>query len=275
MKENKNFTVAVTAFLSLLVFNSIVPAQQESVVPIATTYYLLGGSKNGKWLTAETVAPLIKKETKMVLIDVKGIVKGGGILTDSGEEYGACGENKAVRLEPEIESGIVAVGDNAKWNLVPRIPKSIAVTDKSYVKIAADFLKTKGIARTKIKLSQIVQIDLEGDGKYEIIIAGNYYKKGTGEEQNAGDYSFALLRKTVNGKPQNILLGGDFFTAKLLRSGEFDPPNVHNINALADLNGDGKMEIVLGINYYEGDRNIVFEMKNGKPIKVLELECSV
>lgn len=264
-----------TALLGLLILNLTVPAQQESVVMIATTYYLLGGSKNGKWLTAETVAPLIKKETKMVLIDVKGIVKGGGILTDMGEDYGGCGENKAVRLEPEIRSGIVAVGDNAKWNPVPRLPKSIRVTNKSYMKIAADFLKTKGIARTKIKLSQIVQIDLEGDGKYEIIIAGNYYKKGMGEEQNAGDYSFALLRKTVNGKPQNILLGGDFFTAKLLRSGEFAPPNVHKITAIADLNGDGKMEFGLWEIYHEGNRSAVFEMKNGKPVKVLESECYV
>ncbi len=258
------------SFLCLLIFVSISPAQ-ETVVPIATTYYLLGGSKDGKWLTAETVAPLIKKETKMVLIDVKGIVKGGGILTDSGEEYGACGENKAVRLEPEIRSGIVAVGDNAKWNLVPRIPKLIAVTDKSYVKIAADFLKTKGIARTKIKLSQIVQIDLEGDGKYEIIIAGNYYKKGMGEEQNAGDYSFALLRKTVNGKPQNILLGGDFFTKR----GEYDPPNEREIAAIADLNGDGKMEIVLETFYYEGSWQQVFETSGGKISKVLEVSCLV
>ncbi len=262
------------SFLCLLIFISIVPAQ-ENVVPIATTYYLLGGSKNGKWLTAETVAPLIKKETKMVLIDVKGIVKGGGILTDMGEDYGGCGENKAVRLEPEIRSGIVAVGDNAKWNPVPRVPKSIRVTDKSYVKIAADFLKTKGIARTKIKLSQIVQIDLEGDGKYEIIIAGNYYKKGEGEVQNAGDYSFALLRKTVNGKPQNILLGGDFFTAKLVRSGDFDPPSEREITAIADLNGDGKMEIGLAVLGYEYNGNTIFEMKNGKPVKVLEAECSV
>ena len=263
------------SFLCLLIFISIVPAQEEIVVPIATTYYLLGGSKNGKWLTAETIAPLIKKETKMVLIDVKGIVKGGGILTDMGEDYGGCGQNKAVRLEPEIRSGIVALGDNAKWNPVPRVPKSIRVTDKSYAKIAADFLKTKGIVKTKIKLSQIVQIDLEGDGQNEIVITGNFYKKGMGEIQNAGDYSFTLLRKTVNGKPQNILLGGDFFTAKLVRSGDFDPPSEREITAIADLNGDGKMEFVLSVSGYEYNSNTIFEMKNGKPVKVLEAECYV
>ncbi len=243
-------------------------------MPIATTYYLLGGSKNGKWLTAETAAPLIKKETKMVLIDVKGIIKGGGILTDTGEEYGVCSENKVMRLEPEIKSGI-AVGDNAKWNLVPRIPKSIAVTDKSYAKIAADFLKTKGIAKTKIKLDQIVQIDLEGDGRMEIIITGNFYKKGMTEEQSANDYSFAIVRKIVKGRAQNILLEGDFFTAKFLRSGEYGPPNEREIAAVADLNGDGRMEIVLDTFYYEGNSKRVFEMKDDKPLKVLETECYV
>lgn len=267
---------SLKSFLCLLIFASITPGQSETVVPIATTYYLLGGTQNGKWLTAETVAPLIKKETKMVLIDVKGIVKGGGILTDMGEDYGGCGQNKkTVRLEPEIRSGIVAVGDNAKWNPVPRVPKLIRVTDKSYAKIAADFLKTEGIVKTKIKLSQIVQIDLEGDGQNEIVITGNFYKKGMGENQNAGDYSFAILRKTVNGKPQNILLEGEFFTAKLVRSGDFDPPSEREITAIADLNGDGKMEFVLAVSGYEYNSNTIFEMKSGKPIKVLEAECYV
>ena len=265
------FMQILKSLLCLLIFVSIVPAQEETVVPIATTFYLLGGSKNGKWLTAKTVAPLIKKETKMVLIDVKGSVKGGGILTDSGEVYGACGENKAVRLEPEIGSGIVAVGDNAKWNLVPRVPKSIAVTDNNYAKIAADFLKTKGIAKTKINLSQIVQIDLEGDGQNEIVITGNFYKKGMTEEQSAGDYSFALLRKIVKGKAQNILIEGDFFTKR----GAYDPPNEREIAAIADLNGDGRMEIVLKTFYYEGSRQQVFEMNGGKLSKVLEVSCIV
>jgi len=254
-----------------LIFVSIFPAQEENVVPIATTYYLLGGSKNGKWVTAETFAPLIKKETKMVLIDVKGIVKTGGILTDSGEEYGACPENKAVRMEPELESGI-ALGDTAKWNLVPRLPKSIAVTDKSYAKIAADFLKTKGIAKTTLKLDQILRVDLEGDGRDEVVITGNFYKKGMTEMQSAGDYSFALLRKIVKGKPQNILIEGDFFTK---RGTDEPPPNAREILAVADLNGDGRMEIVLHTAYYEGTWEAVYEIEGDKLSKKLEVSCIV
>lgn len=258
------------SLICLLIFASIVPAQ-EVVVPIATTYYLLGGSKNGKWLKPEVVAPTMKKKTQMTLVNLKGIKKDKASLENTGEESGACPENIAMRLEPETESGF-AVGANAKWNLVPRVPKLIAVSDKTYQKIAADFLRTKGITKTKINLSQIVQVDLEGDGQTEILITGNFYKRGMTESQSAGDYSFALLRQTVKGKTQNTLIEGDFFQ----RGGdEYAPPNERRILAVADLNGDGRMEIVLDTFYYEGNWKQVFEMKNGKLVKVLEVECSV
>lgn len=259
----------INAFFCLLIFISIGPAQ-ETIVPIMSPYYLLGGSKNGAWVKAETVSLPLKTLIKMRAVTLQGIGKASVTMENIGEEYGACPENKVFELAPEIESGIV-VGANAEWNLVPRIPKSIAVTDKTYQKIAADFLKTKGIAKTKINLSQILQIDLEGDGKMEIVITGNFYKKGMTEEQSAGDYSFAFVRKIVKGRAQNILIEGDFFTKR----GYFDPPNEREIAAVADLNGDGKMEIVLHTFYYEGSWEQVFEMKGGKISKVLEVNCIV
>ena len=258
-------------FLCLLIFNSTAAAQkEESIVPIMTPYYLLGGTKNGKWVKSETVAPQIKDKTKMFLVNLKGAGKEVITLETTGEDFGACPENKVWKLSPEIESGIL-VGGGAEWNLVPRTPQQIAVTDKTYQKIAADFLKTKGIAQTKTKLSQIIKVDLEGDGQTEIIIAGNFYRKGMTEEQSAGDYSFVLLRKTVKGKPQNVLIEGEFFTKK----GYYDPPNEREIAAVADLNGDGKMELVLHTFYYEGSWERVFELNGNKLSKVLEVSCLV
>jgi hypothetical protein len=175
-QTNRRFMKILKPILCLLIFAAIVPAQQESAVPLATDYYLLGGSQNGKWLTAEAVAPTIGKKTDMVFVNLNGVAKGRAVLNNTGEDYGACPENKMMRLEPETESAF-AVGANAGWNIVPRAPQLIAVTDKDYRKIAADFLRTKGIARTKISLSQIVQIDLEGDGQAEVLITGNFYKK--------------------------------------------------------------------------------------------------
>lgn len=254
----------------MLIFALIVPAQQKIIVTFASGYYLLGGSQNGKWLAAETVAPTLEKKTKMVIVNLNGIVKGGATLINTGEEYGACPENKLMGLEPRIESGF-AVGANADWNLVPRVPKLIRVTDKTYRKIAADFLRTKGITKTKINLSQIVQVDLEGDGQTETLITGNFYKKGNMEAQTVGDYSFALLRKTVDGKTRNILIEGEFFT----KPDYYDPPNTREILAVADLNGDGRMEIVLDTHYYEGNWKQVFEIEGTKLLKVLEASCLV
>jgi hypothetical protein len=267
---SRKFMRILKSFLCLLIFASIIPAQQEAIVPIASDYYLLGGSKDGKWVTAEIVAPTTEKRTKMIRVSLKGIEKGDAILNNTGEDSGACPENKMMRLEPETQSGF-AVGANAKWNLVPRTPKLVRVTDKNYRKIAAEFLRTKGIAKTKIKLSQIIQVDLEGDGQTEVLITGNFYKKGIMETQTAGDYSFALLRKVVKGRVRNILIEGDFIT----RRGYYDPPNEREILAVADLNGDGRMEIVLDTFYYEGNWKQVFEIKGTKLSKVLEVSCLV
>lgn len=268
---DRKFMRIIKLFLCLLIFAAMVSAQKpQTIVPLATDFYLLGGSQNGKWLTAETVAPTIDKRTEMVLVNLKGVAKGAAILNNTGEDYGACPENKLMRLEPRIEWGF-AVGANAGWKLVPRIPKLIAVTDKTYREIAADFLRTKGIARTKINLSQIVEVDLEGDASTEVIITGNFYKRGIMEAQTPGDYSFALLRKTVGGKVQNILIEGEFFT----RRDYYDPPNERRILAVADLNGDGQMEIVLDTFYYEGNWKQVLEIEGTKLTQVLEVSCLV
>lgn len=268
----------VSAFLCLLIFTLSVPAQ-ETIVPIVHNITLLGGAQKGKWITAEKTAESLKDKTEFTIINFNGVEK-LKVFGTKGERQGVCLDIPVIKL-PETESDNAddnvkfALGANAKWNPLPRIPQAIGLTDKTYTKTVADFLKTKGIARTKIVLTQIYRIDLEGDGQDEVIIAGNYYKKGMGEEQSVGDYSFVLLRKIVKGKAQNILMGGEFFTTKLVNSRDFDPPINREISAIADLNGDGKMEFVLWDIYYEGNRTVVFEIKNGKPVKVLESECYV
>ena len=258
---------------------------QNTVVPIVVGEDLIGGTQNGKWITAEQTERQFKDKTEFKLINFTEIEL--GIFVGTKAERGVC-ENARITfaiLDGETEDNDernLMLGTFADWDPLPRIPKKIALSNKANQKIAADFLKTKGIIKTKIKITQAFQIDLEGDGKDEIIITGNYFKKAKeGEEiaadgkQSAGDYCFVLLRKIVKGKPQNILIEGDFYTSKLLRSGEYPMPSVREITTIADLNGGGKMEFVLREIYYEGNRTAVFEMKNGKLIKVLEAECSV
>ncbi len=266
----------VMAFLLVGVIFVSTMSAQETVVPIIYSETLLGGAQNGNWVTAEKTDAQLKDKTEFNIINFNGIKK-GSIFGAKGER-GDCDNPRIVFDEPEAndnDSPAFAIGANAKWNPVPRIPQPLSVTNKIYTKLVSDFLKSKGIAKSKIVITQAYQIDLEGDGQKEIIITGNYYKKGMAEEQNIGDYSFILLRKIVNGKLQTIFSNGEFFTPKLLRSGEYAPPEERVIKAIADLNGDGKMEFVLSVFGYEAHSHTIFEMKNGKPVKVLESECYV
>jgi hypothetical protein len=86
-----------------------------------------------------------------------------------------------------------------------------------------------------------------------------------------GDYSFVLVRKITGGKPKNILLTGEIIT-KITND---STTNQYQISSIADLNGDGKMEIVVNGNYYEGDWSQIFELKGNQFSKVLEFECGL
>lgn len=274
----------MTFLLFGIIFVSTISAQ-NSVVPIVVGEDLIGGTQNGKWITASQTEARFEDKTEFKLIKFTEIDL--GVFVGTKADRGVC-ENARItfaKLDGEAEDNDeqnLMLGTFADWDPLPHIPKKIDLSNKANQKIVADFLKTKGILKTKIKITQAFQIDLEGDGKDEIIITGNYFKKAKeGEEiaadgqQSAGDYSFILLRKIIKGKPQNILTEGDFYTSRLLQSGEYPMPSVREITAIADLNGDGKMEFVLREIYYEGNRTAVFEMKNGNFIKVLEAECSV
>lgn len=264
----------LTVFLFGMIFVSTISAQ-NSVVPIVYDETLLGGAQNGKWITAEQTEAQLSDRTEFNIVNFYGIIKIDPYFGTKGKRV-FC-ENPIIIMDESernpLGSPYFALGANAKWNLVPRIPKAISLKDKTYTKLVANILKTKGLAKTKVEITQAFRVDLEGDGNDEIIIEGNNSRLGSSQRQNVGDYSFILLRKSVKGKPHNILIEGEFFTSKLIKSGNFDPPAYREIVSIADLNGDGSMEFVLNVIYHEGSRHTIFEMQNGKSVKVLELVC--
>lgn len=268
----------LTRFLFIgIVFVSTVSAQ-IAIVPIVLRETLIGGTQNGKWFTAEQMDKQMNDKTEYKAINFNEISL--GVFVGKKADRGVC-ENPRITFESlyeeleESDNSPLMLGTFADWDPLPRFSKKLLSSSKTNQEIVTEFLNTKGISKTKIKITQAFQIDLEGDGKKEIIISANYYKNGMTEEQNISDYSLVLERKTVNGKPQTKLIEGTFFTAKLLRSGEYDPPSEHHITAIADLNGDVKMEIVLALFSYEYNKDTLFEMKNGELIKILEVDCGV
>ena len=265
---NTKYFIALFFIISTTVFG------QTVIVPIVELKFrgLLGGVQNGKWVAPTKFRERLKGNTEFVLVGRKGVEEGGVTFGKKGEQEDVCQDFTRFELELQQDHG-VAIGTAAKWNPVPRMPKAIDLNNPTYKTVVASFLKKKGISKTMIKLTEAFRVDLEGDGVEEVVLAANFYKKGLDASAAVGDYSLVIVRKATGRVVTDHLLQGDFILKKV----DFGAPTENHISAIADLNGDGKMEIVLYGFYYEGDFASAYEMRAGKPVMIKEFEigCGV
>lgn len=159
----------------------------------------------------------------------------------------------------------------APWKAMPRIPKPLNPKSATYVTAVHNWLASKGLAKSKVQITQLWQVDLEGDGTSEVLITATNYGGGNGSEgQNprtqAGDYSVVLLRKLIGGKVITLPLEAEYYT----KGSSFAAPNVHAVLAALDVDGDGKMEVITRGRYYEGDWVAVYQINAKSFIKPVQ-----
>jgi len=275
MKTTVERTLVVVA--ALLMCAGASPATDLHPIVEIESGFLFGAISGGKWIKADETAKLIGDETSYRvygLTQALGDAKAGKPKPE-GEP---CDETLTVSLSPETEKGVIAIA--APWNALPRKPQVTDPTQKTYVDAVRDFLKTKGIEQPEVKIDNILRVDLDGDGEEEVLIsATNYFREDESVPMRspAASYSMVLLRRVVAGKVETQLIVGEFYPKAYPKAkqeeGRFDAPDAYKVIATLDLDGDGKMEVVIHSHYYEGGETTIYRCDPKKAEALLSVAC--
>src|SRR5882757_5725725 len=275
MKTTFERTLVVVA--ALLMCAGASPATDLHPIVEIESGFLFGAISDGKWIKADETAKLIGDETTYRvygLTQALGDAKAGKPKPE-GEP---CDETLTVSLSPKPEKGVIAIA--APWNALPRKPQVTDPTQKTYVDAVREFLRTKGIEQPKVKIESILRVDLDGDGEEEVLIsATNYFQKEQGPPMRspAASYSMVLLRRMVAGKVEAQLVEGEFYPKAYQNrtddDASFNAPNAYKVIAVLDLDGDGKMEVVVASQYYEGGATTIYRCDPKKIKALLSVSC--
>lgn len=243
------------------------------IVDVARGYFL-GGSAHGQWVPLTEAARAVGNQEKYRIYGLKGLV--GMAVGDKPKSEGPpCEATLFSQLKPlskTVAQDEHLIGVAGDWNAQPRGLQLLNSHNAIYRRVVADVLRQHGL-RSPIKITQLIRVDLNGDGQPEVLITAKRYTSpgtppgGISPQARAGDYAFILLRRLVQGRLQTQLLASEFH--KTMSTA----PNFFRILNVLDLNGDGKMEVVVRGQYYEGDWTTVYSEANGKFKETLSAGC--
>ncbi len=237
----------------------------------------LGAERYATWYDAETLqkgdkVPTLKKGDKLTLYRFSGRI----------------GEGTVTSVEKDVQDTIMYTvkGDNGKQygigepilatdnplDAMPRRMEKLSNNNPVYLDIVRKVLERKGLKGVKPKIVQIFRGQLSitwPDYNDIVIVASNIPPQQGGdaawnpdsEFPNYGvmpaaspnSYSLVIVRQIENGVVKEHILAS-YISQKGTSPANIDwqPPHIHKVEAFADLNANGDMEIILTDMMYEG-----------------------
>jgi hypothetical protein len=227
---------------------------------------LLGGTEDGVWVQAADAAARLSGGETYSLYSLTGPQ---GTAVGAMPALGIPCPQYVFKWSP-APSATSLIGVGGGWNALPRTPEEPEISSfPAYTTAAGAWLAAQGIPVPEpMTLTNVMRVDLDGDGNMEAIISASRLSEETGHDVAAGDYSFVLLYR--ESAAESILLAGDVYPAA--RSLVF--PTAYSLLSILDLNGDGRMEVIVHVSLWEGEGTRVFSLDGSAAVQVLATQCS-
>lgn len=215
---------------------------------------LLGGGVSATALSAESILKSLKPRQNYRLYNLLG--RQSAVLWPIGKpkrvEDDSCQPHIRQQLSlmaSETGTAQVAIfdgGGSKRIAVMPKILQVMNTDNEKYRQVLATFLKSQNLSEAPLKIHQLIRTDLDGDGKHEIIInaintARNLDRKG--------EYSIVLVEREIDQKRVVETIQSEITLE------DSDLPVVlweNTIAAIADIDGDGHMEIIMFGQFFHG-----------------------
>jgi hypothetical protein len=155
------------------------------------------------------------------------------------------------------------------------VPQPRPVTElgdrAEYVQIAQELVAARGLSPDGATVD-VQRADLGGNGTDEVLLRVERISDAQTLFATEGDFSIVVLRQVLDGQVHTTVLHESIAGP----SDDVATPfvEVGRVAAIADLNGDGRMEVVLQRRYYEGSSTEVWESDpNGGVHRLLDVGC--
>ena len=152
-------------------------------------------------------------------------------------------------------------------------PRPVTLLDPAgYRNEAVTGLAGLGINDSQPTVTQAVRVDLDGNGSDEVLLTVTR-SPGPGTPARPGDYSVLFVRRVVAGSVEVTSYDQSIPDPTIAGPQYVDKVTV---GAVADLNGDGRMEVITEHELFEGQSAYAYELDSGGNMTpVLGVSCGV
>jgi len=235
--------------------------------PIVGPTGVIGSWSGSEWLPrADGEQPGAEHDYAVVgLSDVVGAAPGEAVTEECPAQRATSEVDVAVELDASSGPSPIAVAGVAEPR--PREVQQFSTDSEEYRQAAAAVGAGLG-ATEPPTVSQVLRADLDGDGTFEVVVAAGHVSDPEDLAPAAGDWSAVFLRRVVaDGVATDILASSV--------TGDGDVFDHMQVAALADLNGDGSMEVALEGRSSTGEWSSVHALDDaGVPSEVLRAGCT-